>query len=79
MKQTAVEALWEAFTKMPYSETYRDLFEQAYAQEREQMLHIIETYHANLFYLPLRDDGEAERILELIRTGQIKKRDEQTI
>ena len=39
--------------------------------EREQMINIIESYHNNLFYVPLKD-GEAKRILELILTGQIK-------
>jgi len=41
--------------------------------EKEQMINIIESYHNNLFYVPLKD-GEGERILELILTGQIKSK-----
>jgi hypothetical protein len=40
--------------------------------EREQMIYIIKTYHNNLFYLPLSENGEADRILDLILTKQIK-------
>ena len=48
-----------------------NVYASALAMEKDMMLAIIESYHNNMFYLPLKD-GEAERILELILTGQIK-------
>jgi hypothetical protein len=47
-------------------------FHKYLAMEREQMIYIIKTYHNNLFYLPLSENGEADRILDLILTKQIK-------
>lgn len=48
-----------------------NVYASALAREKDMMLAIIESYHNNMFYLPLKD-GEAERILELMTTGQIK-------
>lgn len=50
-----------------------NVYGSALIMEKEDMINIIESYHNNLFYVPLKD-GEAERILELILTGQIKSK-----
>jgi hypothetical protein len=50
-----------------------NVYASALIMEKEDMINIIESYHNNLFYVPLKD-GEAERILELILTGQIKSK-----
>jgi hypothetical protein len=49
-----------------------NILDQSKEMEREQMIYIIKTYHNNLFYLPLSENGEADRILDLILTKQIK-------
>ena len=67
-KQTAVE--W--FYQRILAKDIKEVFEQAKEMEREQMIYIIKTYHNNLFYLPLSENGEADRILDLILTKQIK-------
>ena len=38
------------------------------------LLHVIKCYHNNLFLCPLNENGEAEAILELILSGQIKSK-----
>lgn len=70
MKETAVEWLLQQYVNKSLI-TIED-FEQAKEMEREQMIYIIKTYHNNLFYLPLSENGEADRILDLILTKQIK-------
>jgi hypothetical protein len=76
MKETAVEWLLENLNSEPYSEEEfnynKECWDKAKAMEREQMIYIIKTYHNNLFYLPLSENGEADRILDLILTKQIK-------
>jgi hypothetical protein len=79
MKETAVEWFLTEFQKQvwfePNSELdmwVKDLIPKAKEMEREQMIYIIKTYHNNLFYLPLSENGEADRILDLILTKQIK-------
>jgi hypothetical protein len=77
MKQTAVEWFQEQIIKIvngtcELSEI--QIFEQAKEMEKEQMLNIIKCYHNNLFYVPLNENGEAEAILKLIQTGQIKSK-----
>lgn len=42
--------------------------------ENELLLHVIKCYHNNLFFVPLNENGEAEAILELILSGQIKSK-----
>jgi len=49
------------------------ILEKAKKMEKDMMLAIIESYHNNMFYLPLKN-GESERILELILTGEIKSK-----
>ena len=76
MKETAVEWLTEQINSAKWK--WADLtdrnaiIQQAKEMEREQMIYIIKTYHNNLFYLPLSENGEADRILDLILTKQIK-------
>jgi len=84
MKETAVEWLFEQLCSEKLSwnkdsngtiffdKITSDILQQAKEMEREQMIYIIETYHNNLFYLPLSENGEADRILDLILTKQIK-------
>ena len=77
MKETAVEWAINEIQSNWYDYEYgdlhiRDVIKQAKAMEREQMIYIIKTYHNNLFYLPLSENGEADRILDLILTKQIK-------
>jgi hypothetical protein len=74
MKETAVEWLVEQiFNDVDLKDSILKLaIQQAKAMEREQMIYIIKTYHNNLFYLPLSENGEADRILDLILTKQIK-------
>jgi hypothetical protein len=78
MEQTAVEWLLENLNSEPYSEEdfkyNRDCWDKALEMEKEQMLNIIKCYHNNLFYVPLNENGEAEAILKLIQTGQIKSK-----
>ena len=76
---TAVQWLRKKLEEIPsYSGFYTNNYDwvdsimnEAKAREKDMMLAIIESYHNNMFYLPLKD-GEAERILELMTTGQIK-------
>ena len=86
MKETAVEWLRKQIilnSKLKETKTGKisfsiglsmldEVIEQAKEMEREQMIYIIKTYHNNLFYLPLSENGEADRILDLILTKQIK-------
>ena len=86
MKETAVEWLRKQIilnSKLRETKTGKisftiglsmldEVIEQAKEMEREQMIYIIKTYHNNLFYLPLSENGEADRILDLILTKQIK-------
>jgi len=75
MKETAIEWLVEKLdTNLDINHSWRSrqYIEQAKEMEREQMIYIIKTYHNNLFYLPLSENGEADRILDLILTKQIK-------
>ena len=75
MKETAVQKANKIFLELNPEEFYawfwnnRDILLK---MEKEQMIYIIETYHNNLFYLPLSENGEADRILDLILTKQIK-------
>jgi len=77
---TAVEWLRKELEEIPnYSAFYTNNYDwvdsimnEALAMEKEQMIYIIKTYHNNLFYLPLSENGEADRILDLILTKQIK-------
>jgi len=71
MKETAVEWLSDHLVnEMNFD--YWKAIDKAKEMEREQMIYIIKTYHNNLFYLPLSENGEADRILDLILTKQIK-------
>jgi len=71
MKETAVEWLSDHLVnEMNFD--YWKAIDKAKEMEREQMIYIIKTYHNNLFYLPLSEYGEADRILDLILTKQIK-------
>ena len=74
MKETAIEWLVEQiFNDVDLKDSILKLaIQQAKEMEREQMIYIIKTYHNNLFYLPLSENGEADRILDLILTKQIK-------
>jgi|LakMenE09Jun09ns_1017247.scaffolds.fasta_scaffold06106_3 hypothetical protein len=84
MKETAVEWLFEQLCSEKLSwnkdsngtiffdKITSDILQEAKEMEREQMIYIIKTYHNNLFYLPLSENGEADRILDLILTKQIK-------
>jgi hypothetical protein len=84
MKETAVEWLFEQLCSEKLSwnkdsngtiffdKITSDILQEAKKMEREQMIYIIKTYHNNLFYLPLSENGEADRILDLILTKQIK-------
>ena len=76
MKQTAVEWLekrLEGQKDKPFDyDEWSIALQHAKEMEREQMIYIIKTYHNNLFYLPLSENGEADRILDLILTKQIK-------
>ena len=54
-----------------------DILQQAKQMEKENMINIINCYHNNLFFIPLKEDGESERILDLILTGEIKSKLEQ--
>jgi len=72
MKETAVEWLLNMIDYNQQMLGIKEIIEQAKEMEREQMIYIIETYHNNLFYLPLSENGEADRILDLILTKQIK-------
>ena len=84
MKETAIEWLFKQLCseklswnkdsngKLFFDKTSSDILQQAKAMEKEQMIYIIKTYHNNLFYLPLSENGEADRILDLILTKQIK-------
>ena len=47
---------------------------EAKEKENELLLHVIKCYHNNLFFVPLNENGEAEAILELILSGQIKSK-----
>jgi nucleoside-triphosphatase THEP1 len=53
---------------------FRKHIEQAIQKETELLLHVIKCYHNNLFFVPLNENGEAEAILELILSGQIKSK-----
>ena len=72
---TAVQWLEDNLLSEPWAEEHfehnYECWDKAKAMEKDMMLAIIESYHNNMFYLPLKD-GEAERILELMTTGQIK-------
>lgn len=71
MKETAVEWLSDHLVnEMNFD--YWKAIDKAKEMERDQMIYIIKTYHNNLFYLPLSENGEADRILDLILTKQIK-------
>jgi len=72
MKETAVEWLLDSLDYNQNMLGIKEIIEQAKEMEREQMIYIIKTYHNNLFYLPLSENGEADRILDLILTKQIK-------
>jgi len=52
----------------------KDLIPKAKEKETELLLHVIKCYHNNLFFVPLNENGEAEAILELILSGQIKSK-----
>ena len=54
--------------------TTSDIFQQAKKMEKENMINIINCYHNNLFFIPLKEDGESERIVDLILTGEIKSK-----
>lgn len=76
MKETAIEWLekiLEGQKDKPFDyDEWSIALQQAKEMERDQMIYIIKTYHNNLFYLPLSENGEADRILDLILTKQIK-------
>ena len=76
MKQTAGEWLEKILAGQkdkPFDyDEWSIALQHAKEMEREQMIYIIKTYHNNLFYLPLSENGEADRILDLILTKQIK-------
>ena len=72
MKETAVEWLLSMLDYNQQMLGTKEIIEKAKEMEREQMIYIIKTYHNNLFYLPLSENGEADRILDLILTKQIK-------
>lgn len=50
------------------------IFAEAKEKETELLLYVIKCYHNNLFFVPLNENGEAEAILELILSGQIKSK-----
>ena len=50
------------------------ILEKAKKMEKENMINIINCYHNNLFFIPLKEDGESERIFDLILTGEIKSK-----
>jgi hypothetical protein len=52
----------------------KDLIPKAKEKETELLLHVIKCYHNNLFFVPLNENGEAQAILELILSGQIKSK-----
>ena len=72
MKETAVEWLLSMLDYNQQMLGTKEIIEKAKEMERDQMIYIIKTYHNNLFYLPLSENGEADRILDLILTKQIK-------
>lgn len=76
--KTAVEWLAEQITtvkwKMSDVTDRNSIIEQAKEMEKELLLHVIKCYHNNLFFVPLNENGEAEAILELILSGQIKSK-----
>ncbi len=75
--KTPVEFLKEMMT-ISLGEHHMSLFinefNKAEKMETELLLHVIKCYHNNLFFVPLNENGEAEAILELILSGQIKSK-----
>lgn len=70
--KTAVEWLVEQYENN-FPLTF-DAINKAKEKETELLLHVIKCYHNNLFFVPLNENGEAEAILELILSGQIKSK-----
>jgi hypothetical protein len=80
--KTPVEWLRKEFEEIPnysafYTNNYQwvdSIINEAKEKETELLLHVIKCYHNNLFFVPLNENGEAEAILELILSGQIKSK-----
>ena len=70
-QQTAVEWLSQELDNIielyPSEwEKINKVFEQAKEMEKQQSIHLLETYHNRMFFIPL-NEGEAERIYNHIK------------